>query len=221
MMIVMMMMVAAPLGGCGGGDTSTSDLSMPSMLDFAMTPPPPTLKSQIDRMGRPGINTALNHTFDPMDATKGMAKDTYNAAAQQTWATFIPEFAKNQAILDGLDTVCGNQVGAGLAGDVDAGTEYAFLAAVLADDQLYVDTTVSKSDSTLLNYLAVEGGALSSMAPTYCGGRTPLDDVMKISYAVLSGTASTGNLVDDGVVKDADPATPASLTTFPFLNAPN
>src|SRR5207302_4436269 len=120
-----------------------------------------------DRMGRPAINTALNNAFNPNDAQAGIAKDDYNGEADQAaWATLMiegkpvtKEFAGNLAVIGALDGVCGNQLLA--AGDPsgDAGlNEYAALPAVLADDELYVDTSVGDctASATLSNYLAVE-----------------------------------------------------------------
>src|SRR5258706_2519811 len=40
-------------------------------------PAAPSLGPQIDRLGRPAINTVLNHGFDPT-AAAGSAKDAYN-----------------------------------------------------------------------------------------------------------------------------------------------
>jgi len=137
----------------------------------------------------------------------------------------LKEFAGNLAIIDGLDGVCGNQLLA--AGDAtgDAGaTEYAALPAVLVDDELYLDTSIADcraqvvSGQPLPNYLAVEARFLG-LPLTACGGRTPLDDVIDISFTLLASGPS--GAVSDGVDADADPATAASLTEFPFLNAPN
>jgi hypothetical protein len=180
--------------------------------DAAGPPAPPTLGAQIDRMGRPAINTALNHTFDPNAATKGPAKDAYNQAADPTqWGTsFAPEFAKNLAILDALDATCGNQL---LAGPTANATRYAPLAGALSDDELYVDA----SHGSCAAYLAVEANALGVLANTECGGRTPSMDVIDTSYSVLAAGALSG--VGDGINSDADGV--VDITTFPFLAAPN
>jgi hypothetical protein len=210
-----------------GCDEGTME-GMPDMAVF-MIPAAPALGFPIDRMGRPAINTALNNPFNPDTAQQGIAKDNYNAEADQSaWATLIiegkpvtKEFAGNLAVIDALDGVCGNQLLA--AGDPsgDAGlAEYAALPGILADDELYVDTSVGDcaAGASLPNYLAVEARALG-LPLTSCGGRTPVDDVIDVTYTLLAtgGTAKVG----DGVDADADPATPASLTQFPFLNAPN
>jgi hypothetical protein len=74
-------------------------------VDSANVPPPPMLGAQIDRMGRPAINTALNHVLDTNTTTKTAAKDTYNQdQATGSWASsYTPEFAKNLAVFDALD----------------------------------------------------------------------------------------------------------------------
>jgi hypothetical protein len=204
---------------------------MQAMPDMAMNviPPAPVLGFPLDRMGRPAINTALNNPFNPNETQQGIAKDNYNGEADQAaWGTLViegkpitKEFAGNLAVIDALDGVCGNQLLA--AGDPsgDAGlAEYAALPVVLADDELYVDTSVAScaAAGALPNYLAVEARSLG-LPITSCGGRTPLDDVIDVTYTVLAtgGTAMVG----DGISADGDPATPASLTEFPFLNAPN
>ena len=69
------------------------------------------------------------------------------------------------------------------------------------------------------NYLAVEGRFLSQPFSTCGGRRGTLDDTIDVSYTVLAAGLS-GTVVTDGIDADADPATPASLTDFPFLNAP-
>ena len=56
-------------GGCGddggGADDDVGDDDTTPMPDADTSPPaPPALGAQIERMGRPAINTALNHTFD-------------------------------------------------------------------------------------------------------------------------------------------------------------
>jgi hypothetical protein len=234
----MLMLCAASVGGC---DDDTG-FSGPKILDMASNaiPTPPTLGAEIDRMGRAAINTALNNTFNPNDGTngtsdqRGAAKDAYNAEGNQAnWAKLMlngklvtAEFAGNLAIIDALDGKCGNQLLA-TGGGGDAGAlGYAAAAGLLVDDQLYVDTTkmdckpiTMVGGTPLPNYLAVEARAIQLPFPT-CGGRTPLDDVIDISYTLLaSGLDLTP--VSDGVPKDADPAMDASLTDFPFLNAPN
>jgi len=212
-------------GGSGtGGQSAESDASVPdgSTPDGAAgaspdagdgggIPTAPKLGAQIDRMGRPAINTALNHTFDTDTTSKNAAKDAYNDALPATWSRFESEFEKNLAILDSLDTNCGNQL---LADTTKTGPDrYKTLADVLTDDQLYVDAT----QSTCGVYLGVEAefvGAVGSGAGK-CGGRTPKDDVIERSYSVLAAGALSG--VDDGITADDG----AQTATFPFLGPPS
>lgn len=74
-------------------------------------PAAPVLGTQIDRLGRPAVNTLLNHGFDPT-AAAGSAKNAYNAdtAFGSGWiANWRGEFAKNIGIIDALDSgMCGN-----------------------------------------------------------------------------------------------------------------
>jgi hypothetical protein len=194
-------------GSTGSGGAGGHDGGGPGDGGF---PSAPVLGAQIDRMGRPAINTALNHAFDADMTAKNAAKDQYNAALPPTWPTLVAEIAKNLAILDGLDMNCHNQLLHAAAHD--GADRYAALATALADDQLYLDT----STGTCAQYLAVELVA-TGVAPTLadCGGRTPLYDVIDSSYSALAAGTLTG--VSDGIAAD-DAA--ASTTVFPFLVAP-
>lgn len=169
----------------------------------------PTLGAQIDRLGRPAINTAITDPFDANATTHGMKQDMYNAATPTTATTFETAFEANLAILDGLDRTCGNQFAAD-ATKTDA-TRYKPLADVLLDDQLYVDT----SSGTCAVYLGVEANATGIIPNTDCGGRTLTEDVIDVSYSVLATGMTSG--VTDGVAQDDKTTSP----TFPFLAAPN
>lgn len=170
---------------------------------------PPALGAQIDRMGRPAINTALNNPFNGDATARNAAKDAYNSDDDpSTWAaTWSDDFQTSLAILDSLDTVCGNQLGAdGVEGD-----RYAFLAGVLADDQLYVNT----ASGTCGTYLGYEAEVLEIVEAGGCGGRTPNDDVIERSYSVLAAGILEG--VDDTIEADDAEHDP---NVFPFLAAP-
>jgi hypothetical protein len=212
------LLAVAALEGCGGdttsgsgGESSTSSTSSGATGTGGgtTTPAAPALGVQIDRFGRPAINTALNHAFDAVESSAGTAKDAYNADADATkWAaTYTAEFAGNLALLDGLDTKCGNQTAAGampVAGRYDA------LAGVLADDRVWVNTTATACTT----YLAVEANFLG-MTNTDCGGRKLDYDVIDASYTALAtGGASA---VGDGVAADAD----TKGTAFPYLANPH
>jgi hypothetical protein len=170
---------------------------------------PPTLGTQIDRMGRPAINTAITDPFDGNMAQHGMKQDMYNAATPSTATSFEAAFEANLAVLDGLDRNCGNQFAAD--GTKTDATRYKPLADVLLDDQLYVDT----SSGTCNVYLGVEANATNIIPNTDCGGRTPTEDVVDVSYSVLATGMVSG--VTDGV--DRDDKTPGAA--FPFLATPN
>lgn len=119
---------------------------------------------------------------------------------------------------------CGNQVlynGSPTGGGSPAADSYSSLAKILADDELYLDT----SKPNCLFYLAVEYGVVSSGTQgtnTTCGGRAPDYDVIDFSYSILAmgirgiDVATFTPLVQDGVGKHPD-----VTTTFPYLGAPH
>ncbi len=185
-------------------------IAVNNALDGCQNTAAPALGRQIERMGRSAINTAVVDPFftDPLD--HGRIQDQYNASsASQDWASeFAARMAGNLAILDALDSVCGNQL---LAGPEAEAGRYDALAGVLADDRLFVNT----SSGACEQYLAVEGNALGIINDD-CGGRTPRHDTVDVSYSVLAIGQLTG--VGDDVDADADGV--PSLTAFPFLNAP-
>jgi hypothetical protein len=204
------LLAAALVAGCSGGGNDN--------FTFAEDPDPPTinLDHQIDRMGRAGVNTATTAPFfrESVEAEQQAhdeVLDEYNSASDpDEWvADFGDRIAGNIAILDSLDTVCGNQL---LAGNAATAGRYDALAGVLADDQLYVNT----ASGACQQYLAVEGNAVG-ITNTDCGGRTPLEDSIDVTYSVLAIGKLTG--VTDGVAKDNDGT--ASITAFPYLDVPN
>lgn len=187
--------------GGGGGSSSSSSGSMAMM---------PTLGKQIDRMGRPAINTAANNTFEADSNKAGIAKNAYNEAGDPAqWTSFSTEISRNLAILDSLDTVCGNQLLADAAKNDPS--RYAMLSGVLADDRLYVNL----AGAMCTTYLGVEANAVG-VANMDCGGRTLAYDVIDASYTALA----TGKL--DGSVGDDVPiSVSAEGTQFPYLAAPH
>jgi hypothetical protein len=193
---------------CGDNDNSTANRD----------PDPPAIRldRQIDRMGRAGINTAATAPFfresvEEEQQVHDDVSDEYNSASDPSeWVSLFSErIAGNIAILDSLDTVCGNQL---LAGSSAVPGRYDALAGVLADDQLYVNT----ASGSCQQYLAVEGNAVG-ISNDDCGGRTPLHDSIDVTYSVLAIGQLTG--VTDGVPVDADGT--ASITAFPYLDVPN
>jgi hypothetical protein len=195
-------LLAASLVACGSDNTSGN------------TPPPkPTLgATQIDRMGRAGVNTALTDPFDIVSGmTPNQVKDAYNALTDpSTWAThYKGNIATNLAILDSLDMVCGNQL---LAGASAVAGRYDTLATVLVDDRLYV--RIDKTTCT--TYLGVEANAVGVVNDD-CGGRTPLYNTIDVTYSALAIGQFSG--VTNGFTSDSE-GNP-NATTFPFLGAPN
>jgi hypothetical protein len=207
-------------GGSGSGSGSGS----------ANIPPVPALGTQVDRLGRPAINTALNHGFDPDAASAGSAKDAYNAdGSPGGWSQYAAQFASNLAIIDALDGVCGNQVlynnSLGGGGSATA-TSYGELASILADDELYMDTKIGTSDvgSAHVNYLSIELEVASEggLVHTTCGGRDPNNDVMATTYSAIA-IGETGFTLPGFAPKLSDGATDHTDLTadFPFLGEPH
>jgi hypothetical protein len=204
-------MMVAVIAGCDGGDDGGGGGG------GGGNPERPSISNdQIDRMGRAGVNTAVTNPFfrasvpEEEEAHEEIL-DEYNAADDMSeWDDlFSEELATNLAILDALDTVCGNQL---LAGPDPVEGRYDGLASVLADDQLYVNT----ESGDCQQYLAVEANFLG-ITNDDCGGRTPLEDTIDTTYSLLAAGALSG--VTDGIPVDADGT--ASLTAFPFLDVPN
>jgi hypothetical protein len=192
----------------GDPETGMPGIERPSETETSI-PERPEIGPQIDRVGRAAINTALNNTFNGDEAAKGEAKDRYNAAGPSDWAMFKGDFAASLAILDSLDTVCGNQL---LAGAEDE-ARYQTLATVLADDQLYVNIN-SGDCGTYLGLEAEVVGAVP-MGAGGCGGRTPSDDVIERSYSLLAAGALAG--IDDTIQGDDGQQSEG----FPFLASPS
>jgi hypothetical protein len=131
---------------------------------------------QVDRMGRPGINTALIDLLASTGKT-----DQYNKAEDpQTWPTlFQHEMESNLAALDTLDGTTGNTL-----------LPPATAAAVLVDDRLIIDVSKATCDA----YLAVEVGA------NQCGGRTPRRDVIDDTHGAIVGPGVSDNVNFDSTL---------------------
>jgi hypothetical protein len=120
---------------------------------------------QLDRMGRPGINTAL---INLVPATGSAIKEAYNRAeGVANWTQFTGEMTANLAALDTLD------------GRANAVLPPATLASVLVDDRLIIDVSKPACDE----YLAVELGVAGK-----CGGRTLNRDVIDDTLGAVVGT---------------------------------
>ncbi len=132
---------------------------------------------QVDRNGRPGVNTVA---INVLPNTGTALKDAYNRASDPAaWASqFQAEMQSNLAALDTLDGVVGNAL-------LPAAT----LASVLVDDRLIIDTSKPNCDA----YLAVELGLPS------CGGRTLARDVIDDSLGAIVGPGVSDNVANDSV----------------------
>ena len=191
-----------------GGDATSSSTGTGGGTNI---PAAPKLGTQIDRFGRPAINTALNHTFAADAAMAGTAKDAYNQDADPSnWTANVAEFSKNLGILDALDTKCGNQLLAAMPLDAK---RYEGLASALANDRIALDT----SATTCSIYLAVEANATMLFPNEDCGGRKLSYDVIDVSYTVLATGDLKAIIAGDGVPADMD----AMGEVFPYLAAPH
>jgi Domain of unknown function (DUF4331) len=210
-------------------------------------PAAPSLGAQMDRLGRPAINTVLNHGFD---TTGGAAKDAYNQdGSPGGWtAAYAAEFATTLGLVDVLDTGltcdgmghcaeaasgpgagCGNQAfynGVAIGGGAPVADSYSTLATVLTNDQLFLDTSVFPAElpATHQGYLAVELSAFGVLQNTVGGGRAPTMDVIDTSYTALAiGITGfdTTNQFDPAFKDGVGPHDGVTNTTFPFLAEPN
>jgi hypothetical protein len=192
------------------GTVAEAGVTVEAGVDGSAVPSVPTLGTQIDRIGRPAINTALNNEFNGNTVAQGMAKDAYNFDNNPAhWSTYVPEFEMSLAVFDGLDNTCGNQLAYGALGNPG----YTTLATLLAADTLWLNTAAT----TCTTYLAVEANALG-VTNTDCGGRTLTYNVIDITYNDLAGTFTippAPGPVTNGIFDAAS----APTTTFPFLAA--
>jgi len=224
------------LGATSCGDNGAQPSDAPPYdgpeLDAQGYPPVPQLGVQIDRMGRPEINSFLNSPFEPNATKKTAKRDAYNHASDPaSWAqttleptvTVIAEFSRSLGAFDAVDrghpdvpnSGCGNLPSYNLP---HSSLSYDALATILADDQLYIDTARSQCD----RYLALELNAALGIAYTGCGGRTLTQDVIDTSYSLMfagAGGFTTGNAprIGDGVSAHGD----VNNLMFPFLGAPH
>ncbi len=131
---------------------------------------------QIDRNGRPAINTAL---IDLLASTG--KKDAYNRSVDPAgWAAaWRSEMQANLTALDTLDGIVGNGL-----------LPPATLATVLVDDRLQINTSIAACNA----YLAVELGLA-----TQCGGRTLERDVIDDTLGATVGPGVSDNVANDSV----------------------
>lgn len=169
------------------------------------------LRRQIDRAGRPLTGNALLGTLATEEISDAF-KETYNAATPADGAKFVDEIAGNLGLYDGFDGQCGNQWLADAK--APAANRYHALAALLADDRLWVNS----ASATCAQFFAVERAALGGerALAADCGGRTPNYSASNIYRSML--VDGTPNSVSDGL--DHDERT-HSDSVFPFLAAPD
>lgn len=180
------------------------------------------LGTQIDGMGRSAINTALIKTFTD-DTTRGIAEDDFNSTPNSSLGRFSSDMAASLAIYDALVGTCGdnpltNRASADPADGLASGPlRYNFLATVLADDQLYLNSSSGGAAAGQCNqYLSAELGVVGVTGlESDCGGRNPLQDTIATTYSAVAIGAASG--VDDGLGADNFAH---STTAFPFLAAP-
>ncbi|MCK7594082.1 DUF4331 family protein [Pseudomarimonas salicorniae] len=133
-------------------------------------------EGQIDRNGRPAVNTALINVIGPDNGLK----NTYNQAEDiDSWpGLFQAEMQANLSALDTLDGVSGNAL-------LPAAT----LASVLVDDRLQIDTRQAQCNQYLAVELSIAG---------QCGGRTLERDVIDDSLGAIVGPGVSDNVgLDD------------------------
>lgn len=191
----------------GGQDSGSTDAG----TDAGSIPTPPTLGAEIDRAGRPGINILLDDTFDSSPTTRTQDLDTYNQTASPAqWPTLESKITPALAYWDALDITCQNQL---LSTSPASATSYQTLGNLLVDDRLYLNT----ASTTCQEYLGVELNALGVAINSDCGGWTPLEDAIDVTYSFL--ITGQPNTVGDGVNSDTDAT--ASTTVFPYLAPPH
>lgn len=173
-------------------------------------PARPALGAPIDRIGRPLTGNALIGLLDSGEASD-RRKEEYNRAAQADWPQFAADLERSLALYDGFDGTCGNQWLAD--GTAAPAARYRALAALLADDRLWVDSR----SAVCTTFLALElaGPAAAALPGRSCGGRTPELDVVDVFRSLLTSGQTAG--LDDGIARDDRVQ---SSTSFPFLAAP-
>lgn len=232
-LVTSLTLLAITLAGCSAGGSDASVHHDAGTLDAPDRPPPPTLGVQIDRLGRPAINTMLIGLLTTPAAAQAARKDAYNHAPDPaTWATTLLEpgvtieqdLAVSLAVFDALDkglpitkAGCGNAMS--YAGPANPAS-YQPAAELLADDELYVDT--SRTTCNVYLALEIEQVSAGSFVHTTCGGRTLTHDAVDVTYSMLAASYNGLDPVDlgpklhDGVAAHTD-----VKDTFPFLGPPH
>ena len=156
----------ASVAACSDSDSNSGDDTgtNPGTVTSDATGSLPVI---LDRMGRPGVSTAL--------VADAATKNAYNVEGDPAiWAaSFTDALVERATIIDSLDGVTGNSLLAPTT-----------IASLLVDDRLRIDTSVPECDI----YLALEIGLGG------CGGRTLERDVINDT---LQHLVSQSDPVDD------------------------
>ena len=166
-------------GGTTGDGTSGGGTTGDGTTDGGGAGETGVLTDILDRMGRPGISTALVADNDD--------KDDYNLEGNPaTWeSSFTDVLVERITIIDGLDGVQGNA----LLGSAST------LASLLVDDRLQINTSIPECDI----YLALEIGLGG------CGGRTLEADVINDTLRhLVSQNDPVDDLADNDSVFQSD-----------------
>jgi hypothetical protein len=165
---------------------------------------------QIDRMGRPLTGNALLGTIATEEVSNAL-KEAYNAATPAAGGQFVEEIEKGLELYDGFDGTCGDQLLYDRA--ATAALRYRPMAALLADDRLWVNAT----SGTCAQLFAVELAALAGRKDlaSDCGGRAPTYDAVNVYRSLLVDGSPTR--VSDGLRQDEIAPSDA---VFPFLAPP-
>lgn len=163
---------------------------------------------QVERLGRPAINEGLFVTNDFLNAVNSITPE------QDAGALVGPVFAEAAATLGALANI-----GTAFAATPPAAGD---VVAALIPDVMRIDTTLTSVGSAYANGAVAVGTTVRPVA-----GRKLEDDVIDITYQVLTGVGGLG----DGVPYTRPAAGPGStnpaighkplIATFPFLAAPN
>jgi len=209
--------------GCSNDDDSMNPTTPTMEADFSGT------FSQVDHMGRPGINTVLNGSADNKNMHNITIPSNMQAAFQASFQARLEALHDAYAVLLGADPADINYE-PNILGDILNGAEptseanpnivsAAVLTTVLSNDVLEVAPNAPT--------VYFDGGA---GAPSFEGaigftGRKLQDDVIDVSLILLfggetgarfNGEGGLPQLVTDGVAITADNIT----TSFPYIGAP-
>lgn len=233
----MMLLVVAAAGAasCSTNNPTQADARVEddAAVPDAPTPAPPALGAQIDRMGRAAITTLLVAPLAPDGDPRAEQRSAYERANDAaTWPSALlqpnrsieAEFKLSLAVFDSIDTDANRPMGCGNAvlytGAPSAELSYRNAARIFADDQLYVDTSLSVC--TMYLALELEIASSGNLAHTSCGGRTLTHDTVDMMYSLLA--AGTDGLTPATLtprLRDGVDAHTDVREVFPFLGAPH